>query len=946
MCFVYHNFMKIKRIILKNFCSHKNTDIEFDDSPITIITGDTGAGKSSILDGISFALYQKVPRYNDKEVNKVKLESSMDDEETKVEVHITKNGNEFKISRILRNNQEYEVLFEEQNKKKTGKKTELDKEIIRQITGVDFDIFSRTIILPQGRFADFLKSDSPSEKREIIKGIFPELNVYSRIEEEISNEYKKIWDALELKNGEIESDKKRKESELSEMTEILKSFGIEENFTEDEIDKLYERVKNLYNKKLLELEEKNKEITSTLDEYKLYQHTLVQILKLNEDIGRLSFSMENDLSKLKGIALETDLPNQLKDRILDLVNTKNYSLVNEVVVILNDEIDKLNSLVGEIKQAKVNYENKRENYQTLKSDYERIIKRIEEITGIRISSARDGFKELDSYILSLEKNLESLNTKLSEFGEDKLRDEITILSHLKRDLNEVEDLERKIQSYENELKNKESILQVERKNLEKLVEEEKECLQEEVKYYSLYIRKNLNEGDTCPVCGNIFSSKVTEQIKGIDSEGLVTFKSKLEDIRGKADHTKRVIAKLEAEIDNLMNQIKDCDRDRSTKVSELSSKGIKSLMDIEDLEDKLKAREKEFKESRAMRDKLDKELHSLHREYEIMEERYQEIEKNEVELHEFKNEFLRSFQYLNLGDAKSVKLSNFFEEETYNEINNYLNKQAKVLSVLKNFLGMLTEISKNFSRIEENKKILESITKGVPEQVLNMEIDKLSELIKENEERLREISKFKENLSKLLGEIESRIRSIKNRIQEINDKEKEREDLEKEFNVISKLKDRFKANEIINFVTKVKMQDIVEVANEYLKMMGIQDKKLEVNISSNSLDFDVMYSDGNRNSVKSLSGGESFLFSIALAFSVSNEILSKNSIKTLFIDEGFDTLDEGYNSKIFQFLENYSQERDVKIFIITHKREISDSTNYRKIFVFKEGNISKVRFAD
>jgi len=84
--------MKIKKIILKNFCSYKNTEIEFDDSPITVITGDTGAGKSSILDGLAFAIYQKVPRYNDKEVNKVRFEGATEPEETKAEVYIYLNS--------------------------------------------------------------------------------------------------------------------------------------------------------------------------------------------------------------------------------------------------------------------------------------------------------------------------------------------------------------------------------------------------------------------------------------------------------------------------------------------------------------------------------------------------------------------------------------------------------------------------------------------------------------------------------------------------------------------------------------------------------------------------------------------------------------------------------------------------------------------------------------
>ena len=50
--------MIIKKLILKNFKSHKNTTIEFNKG-ITIIVGENGVGKSSILEGITYALFKK-----------------------------------------------------------------------------------------------------------------------------------------------------------------------------------------------------------------------------------------------------------------------------------------------------------------------------------------------------------------------------------------------------------------------------------------------------------------------------------------------------------------------------------------------------------------------------------------------------------------------------------------------------------------------------------------------------------------------------------------------------------------------------------------------------------------------------------------------------------------------------------------------------------------------
>jgi exonuclease SbcC len=935
--------MKIKKIILKNFCSHKNTEIEFDDSPITVITGDTGAGKSSILDGLAFAIYQKVPRYNDKEVNKVRFEGATETEETKAEVYITKDDKELKITRILRASKDntYESLLEINNQKQIGTKKKIDEEIINLTTGVNFDIFSRTIILPQGKFADFLKADSPEEKREIIKGIFPELNIYSKIEEEISTEFKEVSNLLELKRREIESLKNQIERETLELKEILRNLGIEA--TAEELDTILEETKKLYEEKIKNFDEESKKIRELLESYKLSQRTLSQILELEKNIKNLSLSIERDISKLKEVTQEVETSPNLKDTLIRLIETKNLSLVPELTKLLKNEIENLNLKVSKLLQDKAKYESQKDNYKNLKKEYEEIKKEIGKEIKEEVLEVQEGIEKLNTYILKLEKELETLNSKINQFDENKLFEERTKLSRAQKDLEELEKTKKKIELLETELKEKEKKLNFEKSKLEALLEEEKTYKNQEIKYYSAYIRDNLKEGDTCPVCGNTFSLEETSKESNIISKDLKVFKEKIEEIREKIEATKRETSKIEGEINNLTKQIETEKLEYSNKISELSSRGISSKEDIKKIEERLENESQQLRKTKEERDRLDKEIHRLNTRKEDIEKRFERIKQNEAELKKFRDNLLEKLNFLNYDSSKSPKLSLFFSEETHMMIKNYISKEEEKLKTLQLSLELLNEISVNQKRLDENETMLKNITKDLSEEILKKNVEEINKLIEENEAKLRELQKSKEEMSKLMGIIESKIKTIKDRIKDIESKDDEKKNLEKDFDILSRLKERFKANEIINFVTKVKMLEIVEVANEYLKMMGIHDKRLEVNITSNSLDFEVVYSDGNKNTVKSLSGGESFLFSIALAFSVSNEILSKNSVKTLFIDEGFDTLDEGYNSKLFHFLEMYSQERDVNIFIITHKREISENTNYKKYLVYKEGNISKVK---
>jgi len=160
--------MKILRLSFKNiasFRSDKLITIDFTTSPLSqqslfLITGITGAGKSSLLDAITVALYNKYSR--EKSTNN--FISSLASNAI-VEVEYEKDGTEYrnvwkinrsrdKIDGALQQS-EMQLSLVKTNEILSSKKTDVVQKTI-EILGLDFDQFTKTVILPQGDFANFL----------------------------------------------------------------------------------------------------------------------------------------------------------------------------------------------------------------------------------------------------------------------------------------------------------------------------------------------------------------------------------------------------------------------------------------------------------------------------------------------------------------------------------------------------------------------------------------------------------------------------------------------------------------------------------------------------------------------------------------------------------------------------------------------------------------------
>lgn len=161
---------------LRSFRSE--VEIDFADRDHVAVVGDTGAGKSSILEAITYALYGRASftRQANKEL--------MNDTSKKLRVvlRFRVSGDEWEVVRTLRRDGKGKVGqagAQLQCMGKDGKALEqveqvkLVNERVEQLIGLDSDAFLRTVVLPQGRFARLLVHDEPRERSEVLRQVWP-----------------------------------------------------------------------------------------------------------------------------------------------------------------------------------------------------------------------------------------------------------------------------------------------------------------------------------------------------------------------------------------------------------------------------------------------------------------------------------------------------------------------------------------------------------------------------------------------------------------------------------------------------------------------------------------------------------------------------------------------------------------------------------------------------
>ena len=999
--------MKPISLEMYGFMTYKNkTFIDFSklyDSKIFIISGDTGSGKTSIFDAISFALFGEIQRegFNIDDLRSDFLNGN--NPPTYVDFIFEIDGKKYRIKRIPKQRAKktrvnvqvsHSVEFYQFEKDKeiliSDGPQKTDKKII-DLIGLNFDQLNRVMILAQGEFSKFLKSSS-DDKAALLSKIFSSY-IYKDIEKKLKEASKDSKKNLEFIANKLK-------------TEVNKNDLLDENIDDETIElKDFSKIEKV-------IKDLSKDLEKNLDEKNKEKNSLSKIL--DDKTSKLSFyEKENEKIRLfKTLNLEREevlsekhyyenLKNELilseksilikpyYDNLLDY--KKNYEnigqkLEDEKINLYNIEknLRKCREKLGNLDEIEIKINQKKENIVkneqiikkfnelfSLEKEIEKNIKNIElskeykkkiDDYLVKKESTNDVIRNLSNSLLEIAKNLEKIKDQAYEI-KDELRDYQNLYEKsLENDkkVNELQKLEKELEKSESNLKNIGEKL--------KLAEESKKSI------LINQFRKELEKDGICPVCGSIYDEKVDFlEVRDFDLEKI---RNNYMDLKIKVDFLNEKNSDLKNSIDNNLKNHKEYEKnlndyrktyqdlrnlykknlslydekkknkeelDQKANLIEFDLKDLKNkldkfkyLDDISDTQNKYKIKKEELSifNKKQIEESLEKDRNFVNEEEKRIKILREDIQKLENKKSSSSSLILNYDSDLKTSKEKIIKENQIFEEkvkENFEKIDEFL----KYLKIADDLLKQKEEIGLYFEKLNKISIRIESL-----KEYKNIDIYQ-TEKIKEEIENLKEnIEIINDSIFSIKLKNEKLFESEKeiNKIKISLDKSKNDDEiLYKLTKVCDGSLSKVSGREKINFETFVLsnyFNKILTYANLRLKDMSdgqfkmLRKKETSDKRKNNGLDIEILdYNTGKIRSEASLSGGESFIASLALALGLSDEISGENGgikIDTLFIDEGFGTLSDDYLEKAIRTIEKLSYDNKF-IGLISHVKELKNS---------------------
>ena len=1004
--------MKPIRLELKEFGPYKNEIIEWDkiiNEPIFLITGKTGSGKSTLFDAITYALYNKTT--GGKDIASLRTKTALDKDKTQVNFDFELSGKKYRIERTLaylkagnKNLTSGKVALMQYNDEKLeviASKEQEVKEKIEELIGLDDKQFCQIIILPQGKFKEFLLSKS-SEKKETLRSLF---NTYF---------YQKFVEQLQEQAKKLDSSHKQKEKELITRFE---QFDIEEELTKFEYlkDENFEEILSIIHsqeetiknekKELLKLErsfskEKEKfiELSKINDKFTQLKTNKLELEELSEKedyYGDLRLEVEKlkelQKSKDKIIEYSTLLNKQSQLRKLEkdlLIDADKYKLDLENNKKLQLELNSQKDNIEELRKETVDYKFFYNNFNELnsaKANIEIYSKTLDELT-----LKKETYKELDSRLkVSKEGYLEDIEEKnILESSIGKLKLEI---------LKKEQELE-KLEEYNNkfsEVNDKSLKLTLDKKQLEEL-EAEKKKLEQEV----ILLNKNkeqevlnsflvkLHEGDDCPLC-----RQKIEHLPDIPDLAVVdeSIEKSLQKVNKDIIQLEALIKKDEEEIGKISTLLKNLEdtinfkakEELSQLEGELKAENIK-LTDISKVikisDDKIKGLNREIEELSELF-KNEDEIKQNHLE---AKNKIEQFEKNvKVELDEFAGyyekiqsqveDFDNTCNALQNNSSELLVRKTKLETEQKNNKENLLEVSKRIENIVDSFtnsklnkyyitlemaeeniaeLNNLENYESQINKFEDTKKIIVNSIEKLEEELkelnqpdLEEEQQKLQNIesqVNDFIEKVAILNTRLENNKKLYGKIHSEyinllesskdIREIISFSDVVSGKTENRKSLE-----------TYVQGYYLDLILVAGTKRLLQMTNDRYRFVRRDEKSKGGGLQGLEIEIHDIYLNSTR-IISSLSGGELFLASLALALGLAEVIQNESggiSLETIFIDEGFGSLDaETLDIALTTLIDLQSYGRNIGI--ISHVSELKERIR-PKVEVYSKDNYAKIK---
>lgn len=875
---------------------------ELGENGLYLICGDTGAGKTTIFDAITYALYGEASGDNRKS-EMFRSKYARNSTQTFVYLKFRCKGQEYEVKRVPR----YERKKERgegmtkqaesaelvcPNGTMVTKTTEVTKKIT-EILGIDRGQFTQIAMIAQGDFLKLLLA-STEDRIKIFRQIF-NTGKYDILQKQINDDYKRLWNECEDLRKSIlqyaaetecpidhsmhdlwqnaKECKGMPEELLSILNKLCEEDGNKKLYLQDRLDLLDEELQ----KKAAKINEiKNTmEIRQELDKKKEKFRENEEKLKLNFEIQQDAAKKEPEIQKLTesiGVLQEKlpmyDKQEALQNQIQELakeikVLAEKISVLKENYKISTEKLQKDKAEIENLHQQEILYEQCKVKGQELEGKYQQLLQIQKEQK--QLENLRTRYENAVHEYLQVQKNVFDMRSSFQKLEQEFMDGQAGILSGL------------------------------------------------------------LKEDTPCPVCGSL-----EHPHPAVMSESAPT---REEWQKAKADLEKKelilqeknsVAAALKGQGEEKQKQIEKAVKNFYGE-GRIAEPAIGIQSDIAGLE-------AEKRENLTYQKKYKQQI-------ELLERKKENIPMQENRISKLQEATMVSEKEKSAKEAALTVVEKQRKElDMTLEFKNRQQLQEKIDKINQRKTGMKQEVEYAQKCYQDTLQIKASLEGEI--SVLQTRLEQgIQGNPEEEQEAVRHLQEEKVILQKERELAGSRFEKNKTAFERIQEKSDLLQRKQEEYGWMKALNDTANGRQnekgkvmLETYVQMAYFERILDYANIRLETMTggqytlIRKKDAENNRSQSGLDLEVIdHYNGSIRHVKTLSGGESFKASLCLALGLSDEIQATAGgvrLDTMFVDEGFGSLDEESLSQALQVLMGLSEGGNRLVGIISHVDEL------------------------
>lgn len=909
------------RLELSGFtCFRETTAVSFEDLGLFAISGPTGSGKSTLLDAVTYVLYGQTARLGGKG-----LEVLMSPGLSQMFVTFEfKNAvGTYKVTRLserkgkagrLENQVRIERLAEDASWKQLPESEKIREagQKLEQIIGLDYDGFTRAVLLPQGAFDEFLRGDA-SKRRKLLVNLLG----LDKIE------------AMQKEAGRRAREAEARQHYIRERLE--QDF---EGATPERLGELKEEQTALTAKQR-ELEQAREQVTEELK-------GLDDVKGLLEEQAKVEMQRKALNAKQEEMQRERERLAKAKQAALIAPQLRQLDTLGERAEKTREECQQLGEKL-EAHKAQAGQSNKVLEELDAKAEA-----RLPEITDQleALAEVRPWLSQLSSRGGSLAlAEKASAEVSYSDEAWDTVqaqRSKLPTVERAQRDVHEgeeavkaathaVREAEREVKELSQKL---EALTQEGKVAREAASQAERAYRQALTEHQALDIRRHLHEGDACPVCQQVVKALPNVEVEA-DVAALEQSKYQADERLNEAKSNYRATkthleegAKKRLEERKIEQQKAEQQLDARRKTLAEAMKAFEPFgtTDLKEITQQLEARreallaslaaqireraggrdpekahaqltrerkelEQQLKSAQEAMQRAASKLDKLSTQWEMLVKRREELEQ---ELQASRREVDEALKGADFEDAQAVRTA------------------ALTATQLENLEAKLKQHDTQRDWAERRSVELQAKLAG---RTLDQEnYDALKEQQVQVAEELAQVQQR-------LGSVSTQLKHVQEQLERAKGLREELQTLADRYDTYRQLSLDLRSNEFQDFLMTRVQQDLAVRASTIIR--EVTDGRYDLRLYDGDYHVLDAWHTGEMRSAKTLSGGETFIASLSLALALSETIAGNVSLGALFLDEGFGTLDAETLDAVAAVLEALSEQGRM-VGIITHVAALSE----------------------